>query len=511
MNNINNTALSVGTRKQLLAALGAALAYTLVSIYLNGYYLSVAFEDEGNPAASNGNGGGAYDVSSSSSAAAAGGGLLHPNFRPGDVAAAAAFAVQREEKMVNPPVRRRREEEKGRAFKSFLDDKSASFGACLMVMDDNHFLVEWLSYHYWALPLRHVTVLVDVNSTTSPQPIFDRWEGLIDVDVMWNWTYPDAYSEPPAKAIGTNHADPTNRQLIGRQLKFYEDCMRRYKLELGWNSWIVLSDPDEFWSVKREAMTYDEDDSGETEDDDNVDSYNVAQPGFVMKALKSQYSREVIRNESLPENQVGGLCWDNVHPECLGVPRLQMCANDKWGSSPAKIAGMVQSGDDDDEVETNWNASHFLTLRWLYYPDGPRALRMPKNMIHVGSLDADYLRNFDALRNGAHPHRILPGRCKQRCFRKTSMFQIYHYSGSTEQRLFRRDPRGEWSSRGGTAPNSCLTDDNPVRAEDIVPWLEMFINRFGQDEAKRLLEGVGRVHSWPAYNLDELKRKSRRR
>lgn len=37
-------------------------------------------------------------------------------------------------------------------------------------------------------------------------------------------------------------------------------------------------------------------------------------------------------------------------------------------------------------------------------------------------------------------------------------------------------------------------------AKDLKPWLQGFVNMVGQDEAERLLEGVGRVHSWPKYH-----------
>lgn len=47
--------------------------------------------------------------------------------------------------------------------------------ACLLVMDDNHRLIEWLAYHYHTLPLRYLVIAVDPRSQTQPDKILQRW------------------------------------------------------------------------------------------------------------------------------------------------------------------------------------------------------------------------------------------------------------------------------------------------------------------------------------------------
>jgi hypothetical protein len=37
-------------------------------------------------------------------------------------------------------------------------DGYSAFSSCLLVMDDNHRLTEWLAYHYHVLPLRYMVV-----------------------------------------------------------------------------------------------------------------------------------------------------------------------------------------------------------------------------------------------------------------------------------------------------------------------------------------------------------------
>ena len=55
------------------------------------------------------------------------------------------------------------------------DTDEDSFSACILWMDDNHRLEEWLAYHYYLLKLRYVVINIDPWSRTSPKSIIDRW------------------------------------------------------------------------------------------------------------------------------------------------------------------------------------------------------------------------------------------------------------------------------------------------------------------------------------------------
>jgi hypothetical protein len=63
------------------------------------------------------------------------------------------------------------------------EGEDESFSACLLIMDDNHRLSEWIAYHYFAMPLRHLVVTVDPRSRTSPVKILDRWRPLMNITV----------------------------------------------------------------------------------------------------------------------------------------------------------------------------------------------------------------------------------------------------------------------------------------------------------------------------------------
>lgn len=68
-----------------------------------------------------------------------------------------------------------------------LDDSEESFSACLIIMDDNHRLIEWLAYHYYVLPLRYLVVVSDPRALTSPSAILNRWRSRMTI-LEWNVT-----------------------------------------------------------------------------------------------------------------------------------------------------------------------------------------------------------------------------------------------------------------------------------------------------------------------------------
>jgi len=125
-------------------------------------------------------------------------------------------------------------------FLSLGDLPNESFGACLKIMDDNHWLVEWIAYHWFVLPLRHLVVYVDPQSATTPQPILDRWKKYIDIHVMSKeyWR---------AKPRRTNPNIPGVQEHRGPHSLFIQDCMQYYRRR-NW-TWIVITDTDEFIKV----------------------------------------------------------------------------------------------------------------------------------------------------------------------------------------------------------------------------------------------------------------------
>lgn len=54
--------------------------------------------------------------------------------------------------------------------------KNESFGACLMIKEDNDLLYEWLAYHFTRLPLRYVYVGSDEGNLQNPNDVLNRWK-----------------------------------------------------------------------------------------------------------------------------------------------------------------------------------------------------------------------------------------------------------------------------------------------------------------------------------------------
>jgi Glycosyltransferase family 92 len=111
-----------------------------------------------------------------------------------------------------------------------------SVSSCLMFMDDNHRLVEWLAYHYFVMPLRHVVVLPDPRSRTSPMDVLERWTPYMTIEV-WNDTY----------NIETSNRLDGHYDLVARQQRFYSDC--GLYLRSRNRTWTTFVDVDEFWAM----------------------------------------------------------------------------------------------------------------------------------------------------------------------------------------------------------------------------------------------------------------------
>jgi len=130
------------------------------------------------------------------------------------------------------------------------DDEKESFSACLLVLDENHRLPEWLAYHYLTLPLRYLVVAVDPHSKTSPTPIFDRFRKYTNMTIVeWtdkNFTRLDLIMKP-------NDGDliRLNKHRY-RQNFFYKACTLH--LQSLNKTWTTYHDADEYLAINEDAV-----------------------------------------------------------------------------------------------------------------------------------------------------------------------------------------------------------------------------------------------------------------
>jgi hypothetical protein len=124
-----------------------------------------------------------------------------------------------------------------------MHSSNNSFSSCLIIMDENHRLPEWLSYHMYALPLRHLVVSNDPRSQTDPNIVFEKFRKLgikIDVwndsDFGYNRDWQDAEQKGDIEALTEIYED--------RQKLFYKTCATYLKTQN--RSWTTFHDVDEY-------------------------------------------------------------------------------------------------------------------------------------------------------------------------------------------------------------------------------------------------------------------------
>ena len=179
-----------------------------------------------------------------------------------------------------------------------------SIGACLMILDDNHWLIEWLAYHYHVLPLRHLIVLNnDVErARTSPLDILHRWKGRIDITV-WNTSVVLAqgagttprvqqalqqlHSANTTTTATTTANNNKNEETMARiifhreiQKHFYYQCANAFQQTLPHVKWVMMTDTDEFAQVNSHHEAY------------RSEAHAPSQPGSVLQFLQQQQEQE---------------------------------------------------------------------------------------------------------------------------------------------------------------------------------------------------------------------------
>jgi hypothetical protein len=370
-----------------------------------------------------------------------------------------------------------------------IPDGYSTFSACMLVMDDNHRLTEWLAYHYHVLPLRFMIVAVDPRSETYPTHIFNQWRRRGMVIIEWGdrdfWR-----ADLKLVAIPDDAELQTKRDRHrGRQKYFYKQCM--IQLKRANRTWVTISDSDEFlvynhaggdkyeaWERSREAK----------QKNDTVifnykhDALNNERAKQIHKRVKPSQTPPTTAEEGamiqyIRQEQQAGLKF--YQSPCIGVPRLMFGA-DESNVSRKQITKKVPKFFHD-------KIHRFDTLR--YRKHAPRndfvKNALGKVIIDVSRVDVANAPYFMSL------HRPIKSICSPPWHNDwESGLRINHYLGSWESYSFRNDARrgGErsqeqWEYKATTVGD--LTDDN------IRPWLDGFVKTHGTEEAQEWLEHVG--------------------
>ena len=364
-------------------------------------------------------------------------------------------AFQPPQPQVDAHLRLRRDPPKNVTRPDTIDPDS--FSACLLVMDENHRLVEWIAYHYYALNLRYLIIAVDPKSTEEPTDVLDRWRDKMIIE-EWNDRFYLSTEERMKVARGPENQALSNhfRHRV-RQRLFYKRCGARLKRK--GRRWTAMYDVDEYFAINSKLV--------------NGSSEMIATPGHV------QIQLDKLRNEAATLSNTS-LIGYHFGKECILLPRI--------------VYGHTESSDEDIQsgVPSYLDPSRFDTLRWRHRTTlGTEAPTLAKAIVDVSQLPEEDLAE-EAFGNTHRPFQICT---------KSSPWVTYklpvgllHYIGSWQQYNYRKkdarqglhDRRGRkvWMDKGSA---SVSVDD------EIRPWISGFVNFFGNDTATvlRLLNGAG--------------------
>jgi len=331
-----------------------------------------------------------------------------------------------------------------------------TFSACLLVMDDNHFLIEWLAYHYHVLPLQYLIVATDPRSQTSPNSVLDRWRSRMTI-LSWNdQDYMSAAELQEAEDIVRRKFGDVTPNLIrhrARQRLFYDKCMRKLKKE--GRRWTILTDTDEFLrlnepKIKELQLSTD-------------NPLTVESPASIRSVLQLELQR--------PGTNL-------TKSACIQIPRLRFGTNE--------YRNVVSSS----TLQLGIDPQNFLTQRWRQHAgvDQTSINKISKVIIDVSRVPWDDLVPVESI------HRPIKSLCPHRkmYIRATdSVLIINHYLGSWEQYEYRQDARaGDQRSR---QQYTKLKNVDAATNTEILPWLQGFVRALGAKEAGQLLHGVGEL------------------
>jgi hypothetical protein len=311
-----------------------------------------------------------------------------------------------------------------------------SFSTCLLVMDENFRLYEWLAYHYHVLPLRYVVIAVDPRSALNPEPVLDLFRDELNMTII-TWTDSDFVDWAPL----STDAPPrvlTNRYVM-RQRIFLGKCMEH--LYQQGQSWTALWDVDEYIIF-----------NGYNRSVDNITTPNdLAEPGNILEYIQKAEEKPCYPMMKL---EVGTKEDPSVRSRSISIPNL--------------------------------DPHRFDTLRYQYKNRfGNRGVG---NLIGKAFLD---VRKMDFPHNVISIHRPSTTICPppHGGFVNGSPFLLLHYVGSWESFSFRtKDARNGSEREEFWRKRTKLSHSHEP---NTATWLEGFIQNVGKQRASRLLRHAG--------------------
>ena len=418
----------------------------------------------------------------------------------------------------------------------------SSFAACLLTMEDDFVLPEWIAYHYTKLPLRRLIVAVDPRSRTQPNHILDRWNDDFIRITVWNDTqfFPLSYrlsimesqnrmEHNKSKTLAERH---TSMHRF-RQRFFYMKCLRQLKREYHQKydrtiietlatgdhreqttsssssssssvssppSWVILIDSDEFLQSPNPNWKYypwlidqlhNQRTRHETTAETSVKTVNkMPSVHNNMEQSKSRSSDDWTALELLDRLQLdsrettGPMSLSSV---CIGLPRL-LFGTKKNSHQPIDEEG---GADQLNDLLATLNLSFpdLMTTQWTSHGElmDTKVNRAGKSMVNLKNVpyESFSFRNTDT-------HRPLMDFCTEQDVwiqNVDSPFVVRHYIGTFRQWSSRADAR---QSRNKERYDS-FQQLGASRDTSVFGWVQAFVEAVGISKARYLLSGAGDV------------------
>ena len=334
------------------------------------------------------------------------------------------------------------------------NNNQEGFAGCLLFKDDNHYLIEWLAYHYYRLPLKRLIIAVDPTSLTSPTVILDRYRkrNLMNI-TEWNDEdfVPKAIWETWKKRLQVGHKGGMAMTHLHRhrQAYFYLHCITTLKQEH--RTWTSFVDVDEYIVPNRNV----------------TERFRI--PGSedhtttILELIESANRLNISEMLSSP---------------CVQMKRLGYGSKE---SDPSQVQRMAPQG---------FNVSNLVTFRWRWH-ESYSSTRLGKCLLDVSRVSA----KLHLTPSEINIHRIVRSLCPRENMyisHQDSSFVVNHYTGSWEQWSFRNDPR----SKGEGLRTKEIFEKMHVdfgQDDSAREWLLGFFQKAGGDLASALLEDAGIV------------------
>jgi hypothetical protein len=335
-------------------------------------------------------------------------------------------------------------------------DPSESLSSCLMVMDDNFRLPEWLAYNYYAMNLRHLVILSDPASRESPTNVLDPWRDYITIE---EWTEEDYFDKGlrqrtiDLKEVKNPSPDDLHNHFLERQSNFIKSCS--VHLQKQNRTWVSFHDIDEYYVINSDIV--------------KSTKQRMEKPGSIIKLINELQENATSASDlAFPPEQFTG--------PCVTTYRVPYSA--------------VESSEEErgQDVPSFLDPRQLETLRWRNH--GHKTV-IGKSLVDVSKLPAlKHMGWSDRKRTPFSPHQLIPF-CPHVLYHPNAFIVINHYLGSWESYTYRANDIRKGNSKNRKAWERFANRKGGKRGDDIRPWITGFVRLVGEQKAKLLLGNTG--------------------